>query len=133
MSLKTVNAETDLGKVGKGGSNARFVLCDDGVEYIVKYVKTQGQRLFINELVGALSGNLMGCDVPEFSLVKFDQGFIKSSQDLKNQKIKEGVFPGVSRIPTIIPVFVYDPVIKNYYVWKFVHVLQIRRNRLITT
>ena len=98
MSLKIVNAETDLGKVGKGGSNARFVLCDDNKEYIVKYMKNQGQRLFINELVGALSGNLMGCAVPGFSLVKFDQDFINSSQDLKNQNIKEGVFPGLSRI-----------------------------------
>ncbi|MCL5989674.1 MAG: hypothetical protein M1166_05020 [Candidatus Thermoplasmatota archaeon] len=98
MSLKVVNAETDLGKVGRGGSNARFVLCDDGVEYIVKYMKNQGQRLFINELVGALSGNLMDCAVPEFSLVHFDQEFINASQDLKNQDIKGGVFPGVSRI-----------------------------------
>lgn len=98
MSLKVVNAETDLGKVGRGGSNARYVLCDDGVEYIVKYMKNQGERLFINELVGALSGNLMNCSVPEFSLVQFDQEFISSLPDLKNQKIKGGIFPGVSRI-----------------------------------
>jgi hypothetical protein len=100
--LKIVNAETDLGRVGKGGSNARFILCDDGSEYIVKYEKNQGQRLFINELVGALSGNLMGCVVPEFSLVKFDQEFINSSHDLKDKNIKGGFFPGISRIKNAV-------------------------------
>lgn len=53
LKPKLVRAVTDLGKAPKGGSEARFIVGDDDNEYVVKYMKKQGPRLFINEFIGA--------------------------------------------------------------------------------
>ena len=46
LNLKVVNAVTDLGKTKRGGSSSRFIQCDDGKEYVVKFTTIQGPKLY---------------------------------------------------------------------------------------
>lgn len=72
LGIKSVDAVTDLGGVELGVSGARFILRDDGKEYVVKYKTNQRKRPFINEYAGAFANRLMSCSTPDFALIKFD-------------------------------------------------------------
>ena len=77
LDIMSIDAETDLDEVGLGESGARYILCDDGEENVVKYKTNQGKRLFINEFTGAFTSKLMSCSTPDFDLIKFDADDIK--------------------------------------------------------
>lgn len=132
LNLKVVNAITDLGKTKRGGSSSRFIECDDGKEYVVKFTTIQGPKLFLNEFIGTFTSKLLSCSTPDLVLVKFNQAFIESFPEFNTQNLKKGVYPGIERIgnafdlctnpklpsdihnvDSLIPMIVYDNWVVN--------------------
>lgn len=101
MSTKliTINAIRDLGRVRKGGSNAHFFLCDDGNEYLVKFVDSGQTKTAINELVGGSLALKLNLPTPNTVLVNVSQDIIQLSDELRQRNILVGTHIGFQRLP----------------------------------
>lgn len=99
MSMIAVNAMRDLGSVGKGASNAHFFYCDDGNEYLVKFIESNPTKTAINELVGGSLALKIKLPTPDISLVNISQNLIDLSDKLKQRNIPTGNHIGIKRLP----------------------------------
>ena len=99
MSVREVNAKTDLGPTPKGGSGSHYFLCGDDQEYIVKFDQSK-QKTIINELVAISLAREMNLPAPEVTIVNISQEFLDdATAELKKKKIQAGKHVGIKRLP----------------------------------
>jgi len=94
--LETVRAVRDLGAVDTGGSKARFVYCDDGKEYVVKFVEG-GRKTPINELVGGKLALTIDLPSPNIVKVEITESFLNLFSELRT-RIQAGLHIGIERL-----------------------------------
>jgi len=87
-----------LGSVGKGGSGARFFLCDDDQEYVVKFVEAQ-TKTTVNEWVAGSLALQINLPTPNIVQVNISKEIIELSDALKKRNIQSGLHVGIERLP----------------------------------
>lgn len=89
MVITILNAKTDLGPVGKGGSGSHYCLCEDGNEYVVKF--SDIYKTSINELIAGLIATKMNLPSPDVVIINLPEFMIlESTEDIKDRKIQLG-------------------------------------------
>ncbi len=97
FTIRTVNAITDMGKLGGAAGSHRF-LCDDENDYIVKFVNPQN-KIAINELVAGSIATELGLPTPGKVLVNISQEVIEDSEGLADQLIPLNPHIGSNVLP----------------------------------
>ncbi len=94
--LPTVNAVRDLQVTDVGVSRAHIMACSDGNKYVVKFVRitSPNNKTVINELIGGSIASRIGLPCPETVLVSISPEFIKNSDELTRDGIREGLHIG---------------------------------------
>jgi len=97
--VREVNAKTDLGPTGKGGSGSHYFLCNDNQEYVVKFDLSK-QKTIINELVGGSLAGEIKLPAPEVVIVNITKEFFDTAtEELKKKKVQVGKHIGITRLP----------------------------------
>lgn len=97
FTIRTVNAITDWGKVGKGGADSHTLRCDDENDYIVKFVNLQN-KVAINEFISAIIALDLELPTPDRVLINISKELIEDSESLSEQLILLNPHPGSSLV-----------------------------------
>lgn len=99
MLVREVDAKTDLGPTGKGGSGSHYFLCNDGQEYVIKFNLSK-HKTIINELVAGTLADEMKLPAPEMVIVNITNEFFETATgELKTKKVQVGKHIGIKRLP----------------------------------
>jgi hypothetical protein len=74
------------------------MLCDDGVEYFVKFPE-HGSRALINEALGSAIASALSLPAPDAALVELKPELIDASNQLKERKAQPGLYFGSATVP----------------------------------
>lgn len=86
-----VNAKRYIRSMGYGGSQPHLLKCDDGKEYVVKFMSNpQGIRVLVNELIAYRLAEKLGLPVAKGKVIYISSEIIEETTALKNLNIQPG-------------------------------------------